>query len=199
MFLHHFSCFTILTILKALVHVSDAQLSTCYYSTSCPNVSKIVSSVLEEAFQSDPRIGASLIRLHFHDCFVNVSLNHYFKSQNLCLSIIFIKLASFRICCNLKFRNTCFFILLFCWGQGCDGSLLLDNSSSIKTEKDSISNANSTRGFDVVDNIKAALENSCPGVVSCADILAIVSEAAVSMVRNPVLHFKIYINTLGFA
>lgn len=140
MFLCHFSCFTVLTILIALVHVSNAQLSTCYYSTSCPNVSKIVSSVLEEAFQSDPRIGASLIRLHFHDdCFVN----------------------------------------------GCDGSLLLDNSTSIKTEKDSISNANSTRGFDVVDNIKAALEKSCPGVVSCADILAIVSEAAVSMSGGP--------------
>ncbi|KAK1353515.1 Peroxidase [Heracleum sosnowskyi] len=139
MSVYHFSCFTILTILIALVHVSNAQLSTCYYSTSCPNVSKIVGGVLEEAFQSDPRIGASLIRLHFHDCFVN----------------------------------------------GCDGSLLLDNSTSIKTEKDSISNANSTRGFDVVDNMKAALEKSCPGVVSCADILAIASEAAVSMSGGP--------------
>lgn len=68
------------------------------------------------------------------------------------------------------------------WWQGCDGSLLLDNSSTIVTEKDAAPNVNSTRGFDVVDNIKTALESSCPGIVSCADILAIASEASVNLV-----------------
>ncbi|KAK9943717.1 hypothetical protein M0R45_009318 [Rubus argutus] len=35
------------------------------------NVSSIVHGVIEEALQTDPRIAASLIGLHFHDCFVN--------------------------------------------------------------------------------------------------------------------------------
>ncbi|KAF9611107.1 hypothetical protein IFM89_027000 [Coptis chinensis] len=65
--------------------------------------------------------------------------------------------------------------------KGCEGSLLLDNSSSIWTEKDAGLNVASVRGFLVVDNIKTAAENACPGVVSCADILAIAAEASVSL------------------
>lgn len=57
--------------------------------------------------------------------------------------------------------------------QGCDGSLLLDSSGSIVTEKNSNPNSNSARGFDVVDQIKSALENECPGIVSCADALTL--------------------------
>lgn len=67
--------------------------------------------------------------------------------------------------------------------QGCDGSILLDNSSTIVTEKDAVPNNNSARGFDVVDNIKAAVENSCSGIVSCADILALAAEVSVNLVR----------------
>lgn len=66
--------------------------------------------------------------------------------------------------------------------QGCDGSLLLDNSDTIISEKDAGPNANSVRGFEVVDNIKTALETACPATVSCADILAIASEASVNIV-----------------
>lgn len=52
---------------------SYGQLSASYYDETCPNVSTIVRGVIEEAFLSDIRIGASLIRLHFHDCFVDVT------------------------------------------------------------------------------------------------------------------------------
>lgn len=67
--------------------------------------------------------------------------------------------------------------------QGCDGSLLLDVGGNITaSEKTAGPNNNSTRGFDVVDNIKSSLESSCPGVVSCADILAIAAQVSVTLV-----------------
>ncbi|XP_030927083.1 peroxidase A2-like [Quercus lobata] len=125
--------------LTLMLHESNAQLNSTFYANTCPNVSSIVSNVIQQALQSDSRIGASLIRLHFHDCFVN----------------------------------------------GCDASILLDSTASFLSEKNAVPNANSTRGFDVVDNIKTALENSCPGVVSCADILAIAAEASVSLSGGP--------------
>lgn len=57
--------------------------------------------------------------------------------------------------------------------QGCDGSILLDDDSTFIGEKTALANNNSARGFDLVDDIKAKVEKTCPGVVSCADILAI--------------------------
>ncbi|XP_030452953.1 peroxidase A2-like [Syzygium oleosum] len=130
---------TAFAVLLFLLHPSNAQLSANFYATTCPNTSSIVQTVIQQALQSDPRITASLLRLHFHDCFVN----------------------------------------------GCDGSLLLDNSATIKSEKDAAPNTNSTRGFDVVDNIKTAIESSCPGIVSCADILALGAQASVSLSGGP--------------
>ncbi|TKY53247.1 Peroxidase 53 [Spatholobus suberectus] len=128
--------FLVLTILSP----SEAQLSATFYSSTCPNVSSIVSNAVQQALQSDSRIGASLTRLHFHDCFVN----------------------------------------------GCDASLLLDQGGNItQSEKNAAPNFNSVRGFDVVDNIKSSLESSCPGVVSCADILAIAAESSVSLSGGP--------------
>ncbi|KAJ3697665.1 hypothetical protein LUZ61_001370 [Rhynchospora tenuis] len=72
-----------------------------------------------------------------------------------------------------------------CFVNGCDGSVLLDNSYSIASEKDALPNNNSLRGFDVVDNIKSAVEDICPGVVSCADILALAAERSVYLAGGP--------------
>jgi len=69
--------------------------------------------------------------------------------------------------------------------QGCDGSLLLDDSPTIRSEKNSLANINSARGFTVLDDIKAALENACPGVVSCADIVVLAAEVSVELAGGP--------------
>ncbi|GMY16166.1 peroxidase 15-like isoform X2 [Fagus crenata] len=135
-------CIALIGLLCAFLlggSLSHGQLSPTFYDETCPNVSSIVRGIIEEALQTDARIGASLIRLHFHDCFVN----------------------------------------------GCDASILLNDSATIESEKKAPANNNSVRGFGVVDDIKAALESTCPDTVSCADILAIAAEESVSLAGGP--------------
>ncbi|KAJ9683978.1 hypothetical protein PVL29_016464 [Vitis rotundifolia] len=90
-------------------------------------------------------MGASLLRLFFHDCFVN----------------------------------------------GCDGSVLLDDTSSFIGEKNAAPNANSARGFNVIDDIKSKVEKACPGVVSCADVLAITARDSVVILGGPSWNVKL--------
>lgn len=75
--------------------------------------------------------------------------------------------------------------LYICFGaQGCEGSVLLDDTSTIKGEKNAFPNQNSARGFEVIDAIKANVEKACPSTVSCADILTLAVREAVFLVRN---------------
>ncbi|RLN05391.1 peroxidase 47-like [Panicum miliaceum] len=109
-----------------------------YYGMTCPFAEYIVRNVVGEALMKDPTLAGSLLRLHFHDCFV----------------------------------------------QGCDASVLLDSTDDNTAEKDALANK-SLRGFEVIDRIKEALEAQCPGVVSCADVLALAARDAVFMARGP--------------
>lgn len=58
-----------------MLGASKAQLSPTFYAKSCPNVFKIVRAVVQKALATDARAGARLIRLHFHDCFVDVNFD----------------------------------------------------------------------------------------------------------------------------
>ncbi|CAA0394169.1 unnamed protein product [Arabidopsis thaliana] len=126
-------------LLLLQVSLSHAQLSPSFYDKTCPQVFDIVTNTIVNALRSDPRIAASILRLHFHDCFVN----------------------------------------------GCDASILLDNTTSFRTEKDAFGNANSARGFDVIDKMKAAIEKACPRTVSCADMLAIAAKESIVLAGGP--------------
>ncbi|XXG44162.1 hypothetical protein AAC387_Pa01g4034 [Persea americana] len=114
-------------------------LSPDYYSSKCPKALSTVKAVVVAAVKKEARMGASLLRLHFHDCFVN----------------------------------------------GCDGSILLDDNSTFTGEKTAIPNNGSVRGFEVVDDIKEAVEKVCPGVVSCADILALAARDSTVFLGGP--------------
>ncbi|XP_058075522.1 peroxidase 4-like [Magnolia sinica] len=48
-----------------------ADLSPNYYSSTCPKALDTVQAAVVAAVKKETRMGASLLRLHFHDCFVN--------------------------------------------------------------------------------------------------------------------------------
>ncbi|KAI3825369.1 hypothetical protein L1987_06852 [Smallanthus sonchifolius] len=113
-------------------------LNMNYYIMSCPMTEFIIKNSVNSALRAYQTLAAGLIRMHFHDCFI----------------------------------------------EGCDASVLLDSTDDNTAEKDSPANL-SLRGYKVIDDAKQ-LENMCPGVVSCADIVAMAARDAVFFAGGPV-------------
>ncbi|KAG6507212.1 peroxidase 5-like [Zingiber officinale] len=115
--------------------VAANPLRVGFYAQTCPRAETLVRQALNDALRSDAGIGADLLRMHFHDCFV----------------------------------------------RGCDGSILLDSVNGNSVEKNAgINQSIEDEAFDVVDQAKVNVEAVCPGVVSCADILAFLARDSVA-------------------
>ncbi|EOA19739.1 hypothetical protein CARUB_v10003841mg [Capsella rubella] len=132
MFLQLLSC-----LLSSFAPTNVQGLKVGFYDKACPKAELIVKKVVFEAMKKDPTLGAPLLRMFFHDCFV----------------------------------------------RGCEGSVLLELKNK-QDEKNSIPNL-TLRGFEIIDNAKAALEKECPGIVSCSDVLAIVARDAMVALNGP--------------
>ncbi|KAJ4732823.1 Peroxidase [Rhynchospora pubera] len=66
---------------------------------------------------------------------------------------------------------------------GCDGSVLLGSPMDSWSEKSASKNIG-LRGFEIIDKAKQRLEDSCRGVVSCADILVFAARDATQILLN---------------
>ncbi|KAF6139949.1 hypothetical protein GIB67_017844 [Kingdonia uniflora] len=139
------ACFVATILLLASNMHCQAHLSSTFYAKTCPTGLSTIKSAVNAAISREKRMAASLIRLHFHDCFV----------------------------------------------QGCDASLLLDDTSSFTGEKTALQNFGSVRGFSVIDDVKSKVEKICPGVISCADILAVAARDASVAVSGPTWTVKL--------
>ncbi|PSS31758.1 Peroxidase [Actinidia chinensis var. chinensis] len=125
-----------LTLFYLLLGVSEAKLKVGFYSQTCPNAELIVTSVVKESTATDSKTPAWLLRLHFHDCFV----------------------------------------------EGCDGSILINNGD-LDIERIAMAHQG-LRGFEEINKAKSKLETECPGVVSCADIVALAARDAVVLSKG---------------
>ncbi|KAI4353523.1 hypothetical protein L6164_002467 [Bauhinia variegata] len=71
----HFSVLLHALVLAILANTAfssyDSYLSPNFYDYSCPNALNTIRRVVKAAVKKERRMGASLLRLHFHDCFVN--------------------------------------------------------------------------------------------------------------------------------
>uniref|UniRef100_A0A7N2MXF9 peroxidase n=1 Tax=Quercus lobata TaxID=97700 RepID=A0A7N2MXF9_QUELO len=125
--------FLLLSLSVSYVHCQATSVG--FYSKSCPRAESIVRSTVQAHFQSNPTVAPGLLRMHFHDCFV----------------------------------------------QGCDASVLVDGPNTEKTAGPNLG----LRGYEVIDDAKTKLEAACPGVVSCADILALAARDSVVLTNGP--------------
>jgi len=72
-----------------------------------------------------------------------------------------------------------------CMVGGCNAAVLIASKKN-DAEKDAPDNESlAGDGFDTINRVKAAVEKKCPGVVSCADIIALATRDVVYLADGP--------------
>ncbi|TMW84945.1 hypothetical protein EJD97_024083 [Solanum chilense] len=72
-----------------------------------------------------------------------------------------------------------------CFIGGCDASVLLaDRNENGTVEREAIPNR-TLKGFNFIDTIKDEIEEECPGVVSCSDILVLATRDGIVLAGGP--------------
>ncbi|GLJ29265.1 hypothetical protein SUGI_0577170 [Cryptomeria japonica] len=73
-----------------------------------------------------------------------------------------------------------------CFVEGCDASVIIQSTANNQAEKDFQDNLSlAGDGFDTVIKAKQAVENVCPNIVSCADILTIATRDVIRLAGGP--------------
>ncbi|OEL20329.1 Peroxidase 3 [Dichanthelium oligosanthes] len=152
-----------------------AQLMEGFYEHSCPQAEKIVKDYVKKHIPHAPSVAATLLRTHFHDCFVRVRASVVLSSS----SCVPARRARGRVVADAD-GGQCASVYL----QGCDASVLLNATGGNEAERDAAPNL-TLRSFGFIDRIKALVEKECPGVVSCADILALSARDSVGVIGGP--------------
>jgi hypothetical protein len=82
------ACFWLMSFfILSVAEPMRPRLTPYFYRTTCPDLFTIVRREVLNAINEEIRMAASLLRLHFHDCFVNVSkleliVDYFYFSYN---------------------------------------------------------------------------------------------------------------------
>ncbi|TXG71796.1 hypothetical protein EZV62_000375 [Acer yangbiense] len=120
-----------LIIVQNLLCVTEGQLNVAFYTKTCPTAESIVHSVVQQSIKDNTGNATVLLRLQFHDCFV----------------------------------------------EGYNGSILINGGESEQVASGNLG----VQHFGIIEETKARVEEACPGVVSCADIVALAARDSVHL------------------
>lgn len=100
-----------LVLLAVLMGTSSAHLSPNFYHNTCPNLLSLVRAGVRSAVAKEARMGASLLRLHFHDCFVNVR-KPFFSFLLLFIHHTFLNSTKIKLLCHVFSSYFSLFLIL---------------------------------------------------------------------------------------
>ncbi|KAB5541365.1 hypothetical protein DKX38_014339 [Salix brachista] len=153
------------------------------------------NAILGRSVVSDPFIPIDWL-FHFPSSTNEFSSTHlclpYKSAQGPCIEAIRIKIAqlphTYVVQMTMSLSSYFTIPLFLCLSSlhlGCDASILLDDTIDFRGEKNAFPNRNSARGYEVIESIKADVEQACPSTVSCVDILTLAARESVLLSGGP--------------